>query len=296
MWWMVVQLAAAQSGPPPEQLACEGGNGAACGVLGDAYRRGDGVPKDEFRATQLFRAGCDLGDAHACMFLAEAYRTGVGTRMDQARAVELYTRACQIGDALACRSVGDLLTMGASGTVDGKSAGVWYGLGCEGGDAQACTAAALWVERGDGSLGPAADGLALLRRGCDGGHRRACALLGERYERGSDGAPKDAAQAAQWYARGCAPPEPDPGACRAYGVALLDGRVVPRDEARGIELLDRACYENDGAACGALADVRARSKDWVEALVAAERGCDLGVATACRTAERVRFRMSAPTP
>jgi TPR repeat protein len=292
-WLVLASLARAQSAPSPEQLACESGVGRACGALGDAYWRGDGVPKDVFRATQLFRSGCDLGDADSCMFLAEAYRTGVGTRTDQQHAVDLYTRACSLGDPVACRSVGDLLTMGVLGTVDGQSAGVWYAKGCEGGDAQACTAAGLWVERGDGMLPGHANGLRLFQQGCEGGHRRACGLLGERYLRGADGAKKDLAAAYQWYARGCQPPE-DPVACRELGAEMLVGRWVPADRERGIALLDRSCYENDGAACGLLAQALLSQKGWTEALVAGERGCDLGDGAACRAAERARFRLTGP--
>jgi TPR repeat protein len=284
----------AQTAPTPEQMACDSGKGSACGVLGNAYAKGQGVPKDVFRAAQLYRLGCEHKDAHSCMFLAEAYRTGVGTKLDQVQAVTLYTQACEIGDPLACRSVGDLYTMGALGMADGKNAGVWYKLGCDLGDAQACTAAGLWVERGDGLLVDGlVSGLPLFQKGCEHGHHRACALMAERYLRGSDGAPKDPRGAYVWYGKGCVEPI-DVESCRELGQQLLAGDYVTADPPRGRDLLDRACFLNDAMACRYLGAAELKEKSWAEALVVSERGCDLGDTAACRLAERARLRLLEP--
>lgn len=288
MLWSVVAVAFAQAPEPyPEQVACDQGIGAACTALGKAWLRGEGVPIDTFQAASLFRRGCDLEHAHACMFLAEAYRTGEGMLPDQARALELYRRACDLGDGVGCRSVGDLLTMGTTGEVDGRTAGTFYALGCDLGDAQSCTAAGLWTERGEG--GVPGQSLALFERACAGGHLRGCTLLGDRYARGSDGATRDRVKAYAYYRQGCRPPF-DPEACRELGHAQVKGKLVPRDRESGIRNLDRACYANEPVACRYLAQAQLDG-DEAEALMAAERGCDLGDLGACRVAERVRFRL-----
>lgn len=289
MWFLLAAFASA-AGPLPEEVACQAGDGAACTVLADAYANAVGVPRDPFRASQLFRQGCELGHAPACMFLAEAYRTGVGTRVDEAQALDLYGKACELGNALACRSVGDLYTMGASGMVDGKAAGVWYKLGCDLGDSQACTAAGLWVERGDSNGVIGESSLSLFEKGCRGHHLRACTLLAERYERGSDGAKKDLSKAYAYYREGCVVPF-EPQACRELGMEQLRGDHVSLDVGGGLQNLDRACYQNDAIACRYLGTAQLKYKNESEALVAAERGCDLGDSASCRLAERARFRI-----
>lgn len=297
MLWLLPVAASAQTSPSPVpaglpgQLACDSGDAGACLALANAYAEAEGVPKDPFRASQLYRRGCDLGHAEACMFLAEAYRTGNGTRADQAVALDLYVRACELKNGLACRSVGDLYTMGTVGLVDGKSAGVWYRMGCDLGDAQACTAAGLWVERGDGAaIIDLPTSVQLFERGCLGGHLRACTLLAERAERGSDGLAKDPHQAIEWYAKACVAPF-DPQGCRELGRAQLAGKLLPADLDAGLLNLDRACYQNDAIACRYLSLETYRRKQDQEALLAGERGCDLGDDASCRAADKARLRL-----
>ncbi len=292
VWWST--LAQAQALPLPEQRACDEGSAAACTVLGDAYATGVGVPKDEFRAADLFRRGCDLGDPRACLSLAEAHRTGNGALVDPKRALQLYSRACEGQEPLACRAVGDLYTLGALGDADGKAAGYWYWRACTLEDAHSCTAAGLWVERGEArrTVG-SRDGLPLFERACDAGDHRACALLGERLLRGVAGARRDPGAAYGWFTRGCEPPE-DLEACRALGVGLLDGRYLPRDEARGVVLLERACEQHDPTACARLAVEHLARGAWAEALIAAEDACDFGARSACRTAAAARGHLSVP--
>lgn len=284
MWWFAVAMAQ-DPDPFPEQTACDQRVAAACVALGKAYLRGEGVPVDKFLAASLFRQGCDLDDPHGCMFLAEAYRTGEGMLPDQARAFELYGRACDLGDGIACRSVGDLLTMGTVGALDGRTAATFYLLGCDLGDAQSCTAAALSVERGE----TGGTSLELFEKGCTGGHLRACSLLADRHLRGSDGADKDVAKAYDYYRQGCRSPY-DPEACRELGQAQVKGRPVAQDVEEGIRNLDRACYANEPVACRHLAQAQL-DRNEAEALMAGDRGCDLGDEGACRVADKVRFRM-----
>lgn len=261
----------------------------ACTALGKAYFDGAGVPQDRFRAVQLYRKGCDEGDAHACMFLAEAYRRGEALRPDPAKSGELYMRACELGDGLACRSVGDLYTMGSLGGADGKTAGVWYSLGCDLGDAQSCTAAGLWFERGDLGQADPAKALMLFQRGCEGGHARGCTMLGDRHLRGSDGAKRDPILAYTWYEKGCKKGF-DPESCRALGIAQIKGKPIAPARDAGLENLDRACYANDPVACRHVA-LELKGDKQAEALVAAERGCELGDDPSCRQATRIRWRM-----
>ena len=48
------------------EKACADGSAEACFVVGWAYDKGQGVPVDQARATQLFVRGCDGGYALSC--------------------------------------------------------------------------------------------------------------------------------------------------------------------------------------------------------------------------------------
>ena len=288
MWWISIALAgtAPVAVEGPDGPGCEAGDGAACTRLGVAYANGkDGVPADPFIAGRFFRQGCEAEDANGCMYLAEAYRRGTGVLVDATRAPELYERACELGAGLGCRSVADLVVLGSVPDAAPDAAGGWYARGCALGDAQSCTAAGLDIERD----GDTATSLPLLERGCNLGHARACTLLGVRYGKGSDGARRSPGAAIEWYRKGCALRPFDPESCREVGWAEYTA-LESKDPASGRQAwdhLDEACYRNDTLACRYLARV---AVDWdqpSEALMAAERACDLGDVPACRLKDRL---------
>ena len=273
--------------------ACEGGDLDACTQLGVQYARGDGVPSDRFRASQLFRKGCAGDHAHACMFLAEAYRKGEGAGADTAKAQELYIKACELGDGLACRSVGDMYILGNLYGTDGRTAGLWYQMGCELGDGQACTAAGLWMERGDVMDADPTKAAAMFEQGCTLGHTRGCTMIAVRYAKGAAGLKRDIEAAAGWYAKACPSDRAaDPEGCRELGLLQIKGKGAAQDAATGKANLERACFQNDAEACRHLAQQELDDGRMAEAMVAGQRGCDLGDGGACKKLEKVQFKMA----
>jgi len=284
---------------PPEastearEAACDGGDLDACTQLGAQYARGEGVPVDRFRASQLFRKACAGDHAHGCMFLAEAYRKGEGAGADTEKAQELYVKACELGDGLACRSVGDMYILGNLYGTDGRTAGLWYQMGCELGDGQACTGAGLWMERGDVMDADPDKAAVLFERGCQLGHARGCTMIGIRYAKGAAGLKRDIDAAATWYAQACPADKPaDPEGCRELGLLQLKGKGASEDPTAARANFERACFQNDAEACRHLAQLELGAEHFAEAMVAAQRGCDLGDAGACKRLERVQFKMA----
>jgi hypothetical protein len=83
---------------PLLRLGCEGEDGQGCLLLGNAYARGDGVPRDADRSRQLYDRSCTLGWAAGCADASEAFqRAG-----ERERALASALRGCQLGDSLAC--------------------------------------------------------------------------------------------------------------------------------------------------------------------------------------------------
>jgi TPR repeat protein len=189
--------------------------------------------------------------------------------------------------------VGDLYILGNATGTDGRTAGLWYQMGCDMGDGQACTAAGLWMERGDVMEADPKKAVQLFQQGCERGHARGCTLIGIRAAKGASGLKRDLSAAADWFLQAC-PDEVDgdPEGCRELGMMLVKGKGVGEDRTKGTERLDRACFANDAVGCRELAEVHQADKRYDEALVAAQRGCDLGEASACKRMEKVQFRMA----
>lgn len=112
----------------------------------------------------------------------------------------------------------------------------------------------------------------------------ACNELGDKYVEGKDGVAADPAKGARYYEKGC-----DKGmrlACRNLGLLYVDGRGVPMNRGKAIELLDRSCAAGLGLACEELAEIFDQGKaggsiDAAKAVNAYQRGCDMGSGRAC---------------
>jgi uncharacterized protein len=81
------------------------GNGFAEEVLGQLYKDGLGVPKDQVEAAKWYQkalkdetAACNAGDMDACADVGSDYLGGEGTPPDRARGLSLLQRACDGGN------------------------------------------------------------------------------------------------------------------------------------------------------------------------------------------------------
>lgn len=123
---------------------CLGGEAWRCQELAVRYEKGDGVPADGAKASELFGKACDGGQLWSCGRQAFRLANGEGVARDLPRALALYDRTCQAGDAFSCHSL------------------------------------AYYVERGEGLAKDAVRAEALYRKACEGGQQEACAALKER--------------------------------------------------------------------------------------------------------------------
>ena len=120
------------------RIACDGGSGAACGILGEMHRDGEGTAPDPETAAALFRQACDAGIASGCTNLGIAHRFGRGAPHDHAAAAALLEQACDGGHAPGCRGLGRLYWFGEGVPHSHDKAFALYRRACEGGDAEAC--------------------------------------------------------------------------------------------------------------------------------------------------------------
>jgi TPR repeat protein len=69
------------------------------------HASGLGVPPSRPKQLELFGAACRLGDAIACNVVAKAYATGNGVPRDERQARELWQRACTGHVEAACEAL-----------------------------------------------------------------------------------------------------------------------------------------------------------------------------------------------
>jgi TPR repeat protein len=165
--------------------------------------------------------------------------------------MEVYQKACDGGYRLSCRNVGLMLRDGRGVPQDLERAAKLLDKACKGNVPFACTNAgdldSTLAQKGSG--GAAAhwkQAIAHYKLGCDAGDPTACRAIGLAYLDGK-GLPRSPSAASVWLERACQPD--DPVACRLLGVMALQGVGVAKDVERGKQLLTRACDAKDDEAC-----------------------------------------------
>ena len=162
--------------------------------------------------------------------------------------------ACSVGDARACAFVGRMWLDGRGVVRDverGMSALVHA---CDGGVPLACIVGVRWLSqpRSARELPDASQLRARLgaEHACLDGEAGSCAEVGFLFYSGRNGFPRDRAQAAQSYERGC-----DLGAglaCNNLGDALAYADGIARDLPRSAAMFDRACHLGEAMGCANL--------------------------------------------
>jgi hypothetical protein len=132
------------------QQRAEQGDAEAQSNLGDAYRRGQGVPQDYAQAVAWFRQAAEQGHANAQSNLGVAYRTGQGVPQDDAQAVTWYRQAAEQGFAQAQFNLGFMYDTGQGVPQDDAQAVSWYREAADQGDASAQFNLGYAYENGQG--------------------------------------------------------------------------------------------------------------------------------------------------
>ncbi|MFT3707715.1 MAG: tetratricopeptide repeat protein [Archangium sp.] len=119
---------------------------------------------------------------------------------------------------------------------------------------------------------------------CDSGDAKACETLGKALVNGTGGVARDAVASQAAYVKGC-----DAGSGRSCNVAsanLLAGNTLPKDDATGVALMEKACTLKHLPACTYFASFYddgkyGVKKDPAKAAVLRTTACDAGGPEAC---------------
>jgi hypothetical protein len=184
----------------PEDLlkAAAMGDASAQFELGEMYRRGADVPKDDAQAVRWYRKAAEQGDAKAQANLGFMYDRGRGVPQDFAQAARWYRKAAEQGYWYAQLNLGILSEHGQGVPQDYAEAIGWYRKAAEQGNAHAQRNLGSIYETGDGVPQDYAEAIRWYREAADKGDADAQLILGVRYEHGQE-VPQDYAEAARWY-------------------------------------------------------------------------------------------------
>lgn len=144
--------------------------------------------------------GCDEDQTEDCVSLATMYLKGEGAPKEQERAIDIFRRSCEKGSARACMRLGDVYHEGILS--DETEEAICYRKACEAGANTGCVSAGKAFVEGKGVMVDAVFGALLLSRACERGNMWGCFELAHLYERG-EGVKKSGERAKELYLKAC---------------------------------------------------------------------------------------------
>jgi len=207
------------------------GDAEAQTALGLAYRDGDGVPADDWKAAEWFRKAADQGNPVAQNALGVLYHIGHGVPKDLAQAFQWYKKSAEQKYPPGVFNTAISYYNGDGVPVDMVTAYAWMLYADELGEKAAHDAV---IRTADELEGRATEGELKLARLLDAGVE----------------SPKDEAGAAHWY--GIAAEHGNAEAQVRYGLMLKDGRGTTQNPREAFQWLERAAQQKSGSAMFAL--------------------------------------------
>ncbi len=254
------------------KLQCDKGHALSCQNLGALLYK----TEDKAAARAAYKKACDADTAEACDWWGYD-RFVVADDADtaaKAEGLKALKHACDLGSGSGCANAGNAIDEAR----DFPAAGGYYSRGCKLGNGWACYALAQYHFVGvPGMTKDAGLGLKLLARACDANIAEQCDDLASVLFKGKHDVPKniklaakvqdrackldpyyycndsgkfwktagDSGKAAVAWNRGCSETNFDLDSCRELGLVYQKGEGVPKDEAKGKALVEKAC--NNGA-------------------------------------------------
>jgi hypothetical protein len=126
---------------------CDAGSADRCRRLAATYAFGQGVEKDESRATALYELACAMQDPSSCVFAGQMSEFARGVTKDDAKAARFYERACDLRWTTGCYNLAIMYERGTGVLRDRARAGELYQASCTAGVPQACDKGNVMHER-----------------------------------------------------------------------------------------------------------------------------------------------------
>jgi TPR repeat protein len=202
-------------------------------TIGNYFIEGKLVPADTQRAIGYFERAAALGDGSALTRLADLYARGApGLEADPAKAYGTYMAAAEAGSIGAFRKAATMLARGEGVPQDLALATSQLEAV---GDSSALLLLGDFYSRGEVTTPDPQRAIGYYEAAAANGSAGAFGRLGDLYRSGAPGLTADGAMALSFYEQAAA--AGDAGAQRSMATMLLDGRLVPTDRPRAVELL-----------------------------------------------------------
>ncbi len=117
---------------------CDSGSADRCRRLAASYSLGEGVDRDETRATALYERACEMKDPSACVFAGQDHEFARGVPKEDTTAARYYRRACDMQWAPGCYNLAIMYERGAGVPANREKAGDLCQIACTAGAKQAC--------------------------------------------------------------------------------------------------------------------------------------------------------------
>jgi len=123
---------------PVCERECDAGSADRCRRLAETYSSGQGVDKDEERATALFEHACEMKDPSACVSAGRMYEFSHGVAKDDVKAAHLYEMACDFQWAPGCYNLAIMAERGTGVPQDRARASALFRIACSAGAKPSC--------------------------------------------------------------------------------------------------------------------------------------------------------------
>lgn len=243
--------------------------------LGDAYRSGNGVPRDPFQGVKLFRRAAELGSRRGQFALGVCCERGEGIAYDPAEAVKWYELSAKGGYAPAQNNLGGCYEYGVGVQEDLLTAVEWYTRASAEGEPNATCRLGLCYENGRGVTQSEEKAFRLYEDAARHKHPYALYRLGLFYDRGVT-VDVQVAYAAHLYERAALGGVGD----AAYAMALCcgEGRGVRKNPQESLDWLKTAAEQGSVQGCYALGLAYYEGRSVVQNKQAAAKAFARGVA------------------
>ncbi|WP_377292317.1 tetratricopeptide repeat protein [Rhizobium sp. SG2393] len=243
-----------------EQALAKGNDGVR-GKLGDLhYRNASALGLDPAKAVAFYQQGADAGDAWAMASLADVYRDGKVVPKDLPKALDLYTQALEKGNTSVVGKLGDLYYRnGAALGLDPAKAVGYYEQGAAAGDAWAKASLADVYREGKVVAPDYPKALTLYKEALEGGNTSVLSKIGNLYYRNAADLGADPKEALPLLEKGTA--DGDAWAMASLGDIYREGKIVPKDLNKALELYTAALDKGNTSVVGKLGNLYYRNAD-----------------------------------
>lgn len=202
-------------------------------------------PRERAKAIANYRRAIELGDSSSAVELGNAYRNGKGVAKDDQEAARLYRLGAIWGNRVAQNNLAVVLDRGEGVTTDPAAARHWYLRSLLQGHGGGGAGLGDIYQHGRGVRQDARIAAKYFRWGAELGHAGSQNALGDLLWNG-DGVDKNRAEAVRWYAKASAQGNLDAQFSLAYAYRFGDG--VEQSWERAVTGY-RQCAENGNVSC-----------------------------------------------